>query len=68
MVSKDEIIRTTSPGENIQCRTCKHKLEPVEVMGKKMPRYNYGVCHVFKTNKPAGVLWRGEKCELYSKE
>ena len=67
MIDKNEIIRTTSPGEDIQCRTCKHKLEPVEAMGKKIPRYNYGTCHAFK-NKPMGVLLRGEKCELYSKE
>lgn len=67
MADKDEIIRTRSPGKNIQCRTCKHRLEPVTVMGKKIPRYNYGTCKAFE-NKPQGVLWDGEKCELYQKE
>lgn len=66
-MDKDEIIRTTTPGPNIQCRTCKYKLEPVTVMGQKTLRYNYGTCHAF-ANKPMGVLLRGEKCELYVKE
>ncbi len=66
-MDKDEILRTVVPKDDIPCRTCKHKLEPVTVMGQKMPRYNYGTCHAFK-NKPMGVLWRGEQCELYSKE
>ena len=67
MADKDEIIRTQTPGDNIPCKTCKHKLAPVEVMGEKIPRYNYGACHAFKV-KPNGVLWRGEECELYCKE
>ena len=67
MADKEEIIRTTTPGPNIQCRTCKHKLPPVEVMGEKIPRYSYGACYAF-ANKPMGVLLRGEKCELYSEE
>lgn len=62
-----EKVRTRSPGPNIQCRTCKRKLEPVVVMGEKIPRYNYGTCKAFE-NKPQGVLWDGEKCELYQQE
>lgn len=67
MADNEEIIRTRAPGKNIPCRTCKHKLPPVEVMGEKIHRYNYGSCKAYE-NKPQGVLWDGEKCELYQKE
>lgn len=63
----EEIIRTKEPGRNIQCRTCKHKLQPVEIMGEKVNRYNYGTCKAYES-KPQGVLWNGEKCELYSSD
>ena len=62
-----EIIRTREPGRNIQCRTCKYRLQPIEVMGEKVERYKFGTCLAFE-NKPQGVLWNGEKCELYQKE
>lgn len=67
MVDNEEIIRTKEPGRNIQCRTCKHKLPPCEIMGEKVQRYNYGTCQAFD-NKPQGVLWNSEKCELYQPE
>ena len=67
MLDRDEILRTVRPGEDIPCRTCKYKLEPVVVMGVVTERYNYGVCHVFQ-NKPMGILFRGQECELYAEE
>lgn len=67
MADNEEIIRTRSPGKNIPCRTCKLKLKPVVVMGEKVQRYSYGTCEAYE-NKPQGVLWNGEKCELYQKE
>ena len=67
MGDKEEIIRTRSPGKNIPCRTCAHKLKPVVVMGETVQRYNYGTCAAYE-NKPQGVLWNGEECELYKKE
>lgn len=66
-MEKDEIIRTREPGRNIQCRTCKHRLQTIEVMGEKVERYKFGTCLAFE-NKPQGVLWDGEKCELYESE
>lgn len=62
-----EIIRTREPDRNIQCRTCKSKLQPIEVMGEKVERHTFGTCLSFE-NKPQGVLWNGEKCELYKHE
>lgn len=67
MADNEEIIRTVEPGQNIQCRTCKYKMPSVEIMGEKVHRYNYGTCLAFD-NKPQGVLWKGEKCELYQPE
>lgn len=66
-MDKEEIIRTREPDRNIQCRTCKCKLQPIEVMGEKVERYKFGTCHAY-VNKPQGVLWNGEKCELYQPE
>lgn len=66
-MDKEEIIRTREPDRNIQCRTCKRKLQPIEVMGEKVERYKFGTCHAY-VNKPQGVLWNGEKCELYQPE
>lgn len=66
-MDKNEILRTVAPDENIPCKTCKYKLEAVTVMEQVVHRYNYGTCHAFK-NKPQGILWDGEQCELYSKE
>ena len=67
MADNEEIIRTRSPGRNIKCRTCAHKLPPVVVMGEKVQRYNYGTCKAYE-NKPQAVLWDGADCELYKKE
>ena len=67
MIDNEEIIRTVTPGRNIPCRTCARKLQPVEIMGEKIHRYAYGTCLAFE-NKPQGVLWDGERCELYKKE
>lgn len=67
MVDNEEIIRTKEPGRNIQCRTCAHKLPPLTIMGETVQRYNYGTCLAFE-NKPQGVLWDGEPCELYKPE
>ena len=67
MADKEEIIRTRSPGRNIQCRTCKRKLQPIKVMGETVERYNFGTCTAFE-NKPDDVLWNGAKCELYDPE
>lgn len=66
-MDKDEIIRTREPSHNIQCRTCKFKLQPINVMSKTVERYKYGTCVAFE-NKPDGVLWGDEKCELYQAE
>ena len=66
-MDKDEIIRTTEPKDDIPCRKCKNKLHAIEVMGEKVERYKFGTCLVFE-NKPQGVLWNGEKCELYKPE
>lgn len=66
-MEKDEIIRTKEPADDIPCRTCKRKLQPIEVMGEKVERYKFGTCAGFET-KPQGVLWNGEKCELYQPE
>lgn len=67
MHDKDEIIRTTEPKNDIPCRTCKHRLRPIEVMGEKVERHTFGTCAVYGT-KPPGVLWDGEKCEFYQPE
>ena len=66
-MDKDEILRTVEPSDDIPCRTCKYKLEPVESMGKIYERYKFAICHAFK-NKPMGILWHGEECELYTVE
>lgn len=62
-----EIIRTREPDDDIPCKTCKHRLKTIEVMGEKVERYKFGTCAAFE-NKPQGVLWNGEKCELYQPE
>lgn len=62
-----EIIRTREPDSDIPCRTCQHRLKSIEVMGEKVERHTFGTCLVFE-NKPQGVLWNGEKCELYKPE
>lgn len=67
MADKEEIIRTVEPGSDIQCRTCKHRLKPVKVMGETVERHTFGTCAAFE-NKPQGVLWNGDKCELYKPE
>lgn len=67
MADKEEIIRTKEPESNIQCQTCRRRLQPIVVMGEKVERYKFGTCHAFE-NKPQGVLWNGEKCELYDPE
>lgn len=59
-----EIIRTREPEDNIQCKTCRFALQPIEVMGEKVERYKFGTCAAFET-KPQGVLWNGEKCDFY---
>lgn len=66
-MNNEEIIRTREPANTIQCRTCRFKLQPIEVMGKKVERYKFGACLAFE-NKPNGVLWECEKCELYAAE
>lgn len=66
-MENEEIIRTVEPDDNIQCKTCKRRLKSIEVMGEKVERYKFGTCMAFE-NKPQGVLWNGEKCELYDPE
>lgn len=66
-MDKEEIIRTREPGHNIQCRTCKHRLQSIKVMGETVERYKFGTCLAFE-NKPQGILWDGEECELYQPE
>ena len=66
-MEKDEIIKTKTPKKNIVCKRCKHKLQSVTIAGKEYERYTYGTCGAFE-NKPPGVLWNGEDCELYEKE
>ena len=67
MIDKDEIIRTVQPPDNIVCKTCKFKLQPVIVMGEKFERHTYGACLAF-ADKPIGIILRGEDCELYQPE
>lgn len=67
MTDKDEIIHTISPEEDIQCSTCKYRWKPILIMGEEIPRYYYGSCHAY-SDKPLGILFNHEKCELYSKE
>ena len=67
VMDHEEIIRTREPAHTIQCRTCKFRLQAIEVMGQKVERYKYGTCMAFE-NKPDGVLWNNEKCELYAAE
>ena len=67
MIDKEEIIRTVQPRDDIICKTCKFKLPPVEVMGERMERHVFGACLAFE-DKPDGILWKGEACELYSPE
>lgn len=67
MIDKDEIIRTVQPPDNIVCKTCKFKLQPVVVMGEKFERHTFGTCQAFE-DKPIGILLKGEKCELYQPE
>lgn len=67
MNDKDEIIRTREPGNDIPCRTCRFKLQPVVIMEHKVERFNYGTCNVFE-DKPDDVLWKGAKCDFYQPE
>lgn len=67
MIDKEEVFSTKTPSKNIRCKDCKHRLKDLVIQGEKIVRYTYGECAAFK-NKPAGVLWNGEDCELYSKE
>ena len=63
----DEIIRTRVPPDDIRCKTCLFKLPPVEVMGRITERHTFGTCFVFE-DKPSGILWKHEDCELYKFE
>lgn len=67
MIDKDELFNTVTPSDDIPCKTCRFKLQPVVVMGRKVERHTYGTCSAFE-NKPSEVLWKGEKCELYNPE
>lgn len=67
MIDKDEIIRTVQPPDNIICKTCKFKLQPVIVMGEKVEHHTFGTCLVFE-DKPDDVLWKGAKCDFYQPE
>ena len=66
-MEKDEIIRTTEPENDIPCRKCRHRLQPIEVMGERVERHKFGTCLVYD-DKPQSVLWKGEKCEFYQPE
>lgn len=66
-MEKDDIIRTREPEDDIPCKKCKYRLQPIEVMGEKVERYKFGTCLAYE-NKPHGILWNGEKCELYQPE
>ena len=66
-MDKDEIIKTREPKRNIVCKDCKHRLRPVKIGGETIERHTYGSCGAY-ANKPSGILWNGDSCELYEKE
>ena len=67
MVDKDEIFHTEKPKDNIICKTCKFKLQPVIVMGEKVERHTFGVCLLWE-NKPQEILWKDATCDFYCPE
>lgn len=60
----DEEFNTQLPPDNIQCATCKHKLESVKIGDEVYDRSGYGICEKYDL-KPQGVLWNGDKCDKY---
>ncbi len=67
MIDKDEFFNMQTPPDNIVCKTCKFKLQPVIVMGEKVERHTYGTCLLWET-KPQEILWKGAKCDFYRPE
>lgn len=66
----EEMWKTITPPENIQCKDCIFRLKPLTVAGETMLRHTYGNCNIFKGSqmKPREVLWEGESCEYYEQE
>lgn len=67
MIDKDELFNMQTPPDNIVCKTCKFKLQPVIVMGEKVERHTYGTCLLWE-NKPQEIFWKGAKCDFYRPE
>ena len=67
MIDKDELFNMQTPPDNIVCKTCKFKLQPVIVMGEKIARHTFGTCLVFE-DKPDDILWKSAKCDFYQPE
>lgn len=63
----DEEFNTQLPPDDIQCTTCKHKMEPVEIAGETYDRSGFGMCDKYSI-KPYDVLWNNGKCDRYEEE
>lgn len=65
-----EMWATTTPPDDIQCKDCIFRLQPVTVAGETMSRHTYGNCKLYEPPqiKPHEVLWEKKPCEFYEKE
>lgn len=67
---EEEVWKTVTPPDDIFCKTCIFRLQPVVVGGDTFERHTYASCRIYESPnmKPRDVLWDGAECEYYEKE
>lgn len=64
---EEENWKTTTPPDDIFCKTCIFRLKPITVAGQTFERHTYASCHIYD-NKPHDVLWDKAECEYYEEQ
>lgn len=62
-----ENFRMVEPPDDIICRDCKFKVQPVTVLGITVERYKHMMCDKFD-RKPHDIVWDHAMCPYYEKE